>query len=427
MLGPPPVVEGVEVAPPPLLTAPPSVIEPGSSAAPMTDPAPIELDPISPETGANPTSSKSEVGKTSHQALKPPASISTARRDVRGAAPSADPLAGFSPRLEAPSAAIDADPASAGVPPPADQVKLPGPEPGSTDSPPAPPEETSEPSPNPTTNANPTETAGGQVSLAPGFRSFVDVAPRLAGGSLPTANGWQWLAQQGFRTVLDLRPSEEVRREDIAAINSSGLRYVALPIETASIDDPKTLARFASEIDQEPAQPLFFFDTDGARASVLWYLHDVINRNTAPDSAAQKADEFGPRDPALWTKARAYLDRLNPPAASPGTTQSIDPPNGPVPEVESTIPGLKATARDLAEKTARFVAAHWNAPRPAPSAPAPRDPTGWRPYAALFAAGFSVPLAFLGRSALGHVGNRVLASLPAPRHSPKQLPRASDG
>ncbi len=422
MLGPPPVVEGVEVAPPPLLSAPPSVIEP-APAAPMTDPAPIELDPVVPETGANPTS-KSGVGQTSHQALRPRGNLSTARRDT-SVAPSADPLAGFTPRLEAPS--VDTDAASVGVPPPADQVTLPGPEPGSTGSPPSPPQEsTAQPATEPsTTNPNPTDAAGSQVSLAPGFRSFVDVAPRLAGGSLPTTSGWEWLAQQGFRTVLDLRPSADVRREDLAAINASGLRYVALPIENQSIDDPKTLARFASEINQEPAQPLYFFDTDGARASVMWYLHDVINRNTAMDSAAQKADEFGPRDPTLWSKARAYLDRLNPPAASPGTSQTIDLPDGPVPDIESSVPDrLKATARDLAEAAARLVA---QTAEPQPSPPAPRDPTGWRPYAALMGAGLMVPLAFLGRSFAGHVGNRVLASLPAPRRSPKSLPDASDG
>lgn len=262
------------------------------------------------------------------------------------------------------------------------------------------------------------------VSLAPGIRSFRVVEPRLAGGSLPTAAGWSWLAAQGYKTVIDLRPFEQHRPEDLAAVNSSGLRYVALATPDNLIDNPAHLARFASELSQDSARPIYFFDTDGARAAVLWYLHAVADLKASADEARRVAEEIGPRVPDLWSRADALIAKLKP--TSP-VSQAPEFLTDPVPEPATppAPPVQPASMNDAPAPTGFGLASirtrYEELIDPTnPIGPA-RDPAPWRPYAALAATGLAVPLALVGRSAI-HRFTAGRASLPAPTRATRSIP-----
>ena len=56
----------------------------------------------------------------------------------------------------------------------------------------------------------------GSSSVGPGLAHFVAVDLKLAGGSLPSAAALDWLAEKGYRTLLDLRESAEVSPSFIA-------------------------------------------------------------------------------------------------------------------------------------------------------------------------------------------------------------------
>ena len=166
--------------------------------------------------------------------------------------------------------------------------------------------------------------SAGAVSMAPGIRSFKNLEPKLSGGSLPNDAGWAWLFDNGYKTVLDLRPKAEVKSSDLAAINAIGLRRVELPVESDQIDKPEILAQFAAEIAKDPARPIYFFDTDGSRASVLWYLHMVAYQNASPESAKRTAGDIGPKNSVFWSKATAAI----PAARAAATLKNTDlPPN----------------------------------------------------------------------------------------------------
>ena len=66
--------------------------------------------------------------------------------------------------------------------------------------------------------------ADGPAEAATGIARFASVDLRLAGGSLPSAAGLGWLAERGYRTILDLRQSGEVSPAFIADAASRGLR-----------------------------------------------------------------------------------------------------------------------------------------------------------------------------------------------------------
>ena len=57
----------------------------------------------------------------------------------------------------------------------------------------------------------------------PGLTRFLAVDLKLAGGSLPSTAGLDWLVEKGYRTLLDLRESSEVPPTFIAEATKRGL------------------------------------------------------------------------------------------------------------------------------------------------------------------------------------------------------------
>jgi protein tyrosine phosphatase (PTP) superfamily phosphohydrolase (DUF442 family) len=425
---------------PPVVSSP-AGISPGPMGVEESPPL-LDLSPANPPAGgtsnggtsttpgSGPTGStrgRGEAGRAVYETMRP-----GTRRDGLASNAASDPLANL-PRLAPPSELV-------GVPavaPEAEKVAVPTA--GSTD-----PAAAAAGVKEVNTDASDEfpVPAAETTSLAPGIASFKVVEPRLAGGSLPRDSGWSWLAEQGYKTVIDLRPSNELRSADLAAVNASGLRYVALPTSDAVVDSPSHLARFAAEIAQEQARPIYFFDTTGARAAVLWYLHEVVNLKAIASEAERGARELGPIDASLWARARVVVDRLKPNpansnAALPGTPE---PPSSPVPDRESTgaVGGAAAPAQSPpgSPPPSGFVppaarTSDLNAPAGTeagevitpsftPSSSG-RDTANWKPYAALAAAGMSVPIAFVGRTALSRAGLVARASLMGPRLSPRAI------
>ena len=127
-----------------------------------------------------------------------------------------------------------------------------------------------------------------------GIARFASVNLNLAGGSLPSAAGLTWLADKGYRTIVDLRDSTEVSPSFIATVAKRGLRYVALPMNLETIDADH-VARFQFEIGSADARPLFFFDSDGSRPGSLWYIRRLTVDKVDPQIARREAEEPRPR------------------------------------------------------------------------------------------------------------------------------------
>jgi protein tyrosine phosphatase (PTP) superfamily phosphohydrolase (DUF442 family) len=264
--------------------------------------------------------------------------------------------------------------------------------------------------------ATATSAAEGQaeVSVAPGIRRFVSLGPRLDGGSLPSTTGLDWLAEKGYKTILDLREAGDGRPEFIAEVGKRGMRYVALPIGVKTVDND-LVSRFNFEVSLADARPLYFCDTDGTRAGMMWYIRRMTVDKVDPQVANREAEELGLSDKAFWLAASAYLEGLNPaPRPAP------EPPSPAVPpKPEDLAPAPKPQA---ASPAADRVAAE----APAVPTPAPGDPTAWRPVAAMMVTGLGIPLAYWSRSALPTFRSLRRASLPGRARQPRSLPPASD-
>ncbi len=249
--------------------------------------------------------------------------------------------------------------------------------------------------------------ASAEVSVAPGIRRFAGVESKLAGGSLPTTAGLDWLAEKGYRTILDLRENTDSHPDFLAEVTNRGMRYLALPLSLKTVDADH-VSRFLFEVSLADARPLYFCDTDGTRAGALWYIRRVKVDKVGEIVARRDAEELGLSDSKFWLAANAYLASLK--VSESSTEPKADPTPSIAPVPVRDVPASKPQTNSSAST---FFT-------PLDS----RDPSAWKSVAALVVTGLGVPLAYLSRSG---VVSLARASLPAPRRSCKSLPGGSDG
>jgi protein tyrosine phosphatase (PTP) superfamily phosphohydrolase (DUF442 family) len=288
---------------------------------------------------------------------------------------------------------------------------------------------------------------------------------KLAGGSAPSSAGLSWLADKGYKTLVDLRESPETSAAFIAEAAQKGLRYVALPVGLKTID-AEHLARFNFELSLGEARPLYFFDSDGTRAGAFWYIRRLTVDRVATQIARREAEELGLSDQTYWLAATSYLDRHD--LSRIGVSENISPDSqSPQPKSEQPRPeaavkpstrgpgdgqasnsegdplssGEKVSAAPAGTETTAGSEVGINVPtadialdappRTTTGPPAQHDapagdPNAWKPAAAAMVTGLSFPLAYWSRIVIPTILAKTLASLPGPARRPKSLPPASD-
>ncbi len=320
------VVEGVPVEGGTVIPGP---VVPGPSLAPPTKESnPTILDPVAPGPVGRPSSSN--VGPASvrpaARALSSNDRPTSIESGVRGrandlaravdlSAPSRPGSA--NPLDDLPPVDLAGDVTRRGrspVPAEADAIK-----PASVNAPaPAAPA-----APNSSASASPREAeapvlkASIDAPLAPGVRHFAAVRPGISGGSAPARDGLDWLKDKGIKSLVDLRAASEVEPGFADGVKARGFRYVALPIDVSKPDVAK-LAAFRDEVTRAENQPVYFFDADGTRAGLIWYVHRLTFDKVDAQLASREAEELG-----LTEKADAIrlLDAAKS-AAKPATSPS---------------------------------------------------------------------------------------------------------
>ena len=281
----------------------------------------------------------------------------------------------------------------------------------------------------------------------PGIVRCNSVEPHLMGGSLPTAEGLDWLSQRGYKTFLDLRSRAEVDPTFVDSVYDRGMVYVALPILANRLDASR-LARFDDLVSQADNRPLYFCDADGTRAGLAWYIHRLTVDHYDPQTAAQEAGEMGllvssRKDadtyvatrggPARPEAAPAPLPATIPTEPRPAKSAAVELPPSALPTAMTARVDPEATPQ-ASEPSTEFdpapalEAEGGDVMKPQASSP-PRevfhDPMAWKPIAALVLAGVGVPLAYWSRSAVS-LSRSHRASRPAKGRKSLEARPASD-
>jgi uncharacterized protein (TIGR01244 family) len=150
---------------------------------------------------------------------------------------------------------------------------------------------------------------GGQVpdavdpALIPAYKV---IAPGLAAAGQPVPDALARLGTWGFKTVLNLRlPNEGGPANERSVVESQGLRYVSIPVTSASLslDD---LAAIEKVLDDPAAAPVLFHCASSNRVGGVWAAIQVRKKKSL-DAALAAGREAGLRSTTMEDAVRRLV------------------------------------------------------------------------------------------------------------------------
>lgn len=134
----------------------------------------------------------------------------------------------------------------------------------------------------------------------------VILSDKLAAGGAPTARGLGQAAEQGIRTVIDLRePSKETAREKDHA-DAVGLKYVNIPVSIENFS-PEHADKLAEVLKDPATGATLLHCATSQRAVAVWALHRNRHEGVSAVQALQEAKQKGLQKPELESKLQTFL------------------------------------------------------------------------------------------------------------------------
>lgn len=142
--------------------------------------------------------------------------------------------------------------------------------------------------------------------------------PGVMAAGQPTGEQIQLLAEEGYRTVIDLRSPDEPRGFDEPdAAKQSGLAYVNIPVTPATLDRA-TIDRFFNAL-RKAERPVLLHCSNSNRVGGLLYAWLVLERKEPREKALAQARAAGLRSPEMIGKVQKLVaERQAPPSRPPG-------------------------------------------------------------------------------------------------------------
>jgi protein tyrosine phosphatase (PTP) superfamily phosphohydrolase (DUF442 family) len=142
---------------------------------------------------------------------------------------------------------------------------------------------------------------------------FAVARERVATGLQPFPDGVTWLKNQGYRTVLHVRPPGT---DDAAArrqFEKNGIRYLSLDADSRTLTK-QDVDRFNRLVTEEANLPLFVYDKDASVLGGLWYLHFRLVEGSTDEKAREQATRLGFRQETddshrtMWIRVQKLLE-----------------------------------------------------------------------------------------------------------------------
>jgi uncharacterized protein (TIGR01244 family) len=138
--------------------------------------------------------------------------------------------------------------------------------------------------------------------------------PGVMTAGQPTGDQLQLLAEEGYHTIIDLRPAEEPHGfDEPAAAKDNGLAYVNVPVTPATLDQA-TLDRFLGAM-RGARKPVIVHCSTASRVGALFYAWLVLEQKETPARALEKAKAIGLHGPELTGKVQKLVAERKAPAA----------------------------------------------------------------------------------------------------------------
>lgn len=134
--------------------------------------------------------------------------------------------------------------------------------------------------------------------------SFPEAGVMAAGQ--PTGEQIQLAAEDGYKTILDLRPAAEPREfDEILAARQNGLAYVNIPVTLDTLGHA-TIDRFLEAMERAE-RPVLLHCSTSNRVGALYYAWLVLEKGVEPEEAMKRAKAAGLRNPELADKVTGLV------------------------------------------------------------------------------------------------------------------------
>lgn len=141
----------------------------------------------------------------------------------------------------------------------------------------------------------------------PGIQNFNQIDAVFACGGATDATGVANLKKQGFASIISFRlPTEQGVAEEEAAVKTTGIKYVHLPLNGA-MPDPKVADDFLVAVADKANQPAYIHCGGGGRAASMWMIKRVLKDGWTTDRAIEEANAIAMLSPTLKTFATNYI------------------------------------------------------------------------------------------------------------------------
>lgn len=127
------------------------------------------------------------------------------------------------------------------------------------------------------------------------------ISDEFSAGGQPTSEDLKQLADQGFKSVVNLRSLDETGAlvDEQQQAEAAGLQYVNVPVKSTEANGELT-AKVLAEVEQLPT-PVYFHCGVGGRASAAALIAFATQQKLSREAVLAKAKELGvnPEQPQL--------------------------------------------------------------------------------------------------------------------------------
>ncbi len=124
--------------------------------------------------------------------------------------------------------------------------------------------------------------------------------------SQPTKEDFKTAAENGIKTVLNLRTAKELDWDEGAWVKKLGMNYVNIPITPSTFTDEK-IDQARKLLKDSKNQPLLVHCASANRVGAIWLAHRVLDHGLSYQEALKEARTVGLRSPVLERIVRRYI------------------------------------------------------------------------------------------------------------------------
>lgn len=148
------------------------------------------------------------------------------------------------------------------------------------------------PTPEPESPAQEPESPTPAPLVVDGMINGVQVGELLFGGQ-PSEQALEYLAAEGYKTILSTRGEGEVGWDEKAAVEALGMRFVHIPMNKPVVAITDEQVEQFDEAMAQAEHPMVLHYGSGNRVSGLWAVWLAERQHVEPEEALRLAEQTG--------------------------------------------------------------------------------------------------------------------------------------